>query len=151
MTKFTILLLVALSGCAAQQGIVMHWSSGSANSYQYDTIMDTFPPDYSVTGDAFELSENPEKIKEAVNQLKSIQLPAHLPMLTTVRNIGDKTYEVKTISVTPVFVGEPKNDEERVERKIQEQMTGSIQLLAKMNSSGDVISYYLKQKQKNLV
>lgn len=146
-----VILIFALTGCTAQDKVLLRWSSTSDKVYNYEVLIDAYPEQLKLTANGYEPSEQSVFDSKLVGQLKGIPLPEHMPLLASVRSKSKDVFEVSVVRAEPVFEGEPKNGEEKLERELQKKMAGTLQLLSDMNASGDVLSFYLVQKQKNLI
>jgi hypothetical protein len=86
------------------------------------------------------------------NELKQITLPQQWPYIATIKDKNNTTLQVKVIGApAPEVAIEPETEEQRLALKYQKLLEGSIMLLADINSTGTLKSYYLNQKQRNMV
>ena len=150
--KRLVFLFLLISGCATtNKGVLLHWPANPASSIEYGTYMDKFPEEYDFNVNAIDVINNTNEIGIIVQSLKAVKLPEHMPLVTTVRTKNEGILEVKTISAEPIFEDEPIDKEEEMDRKIQKEMAGTLQLLADLNTTGEIQSFFLVQRQKNLI
>ena len=119
--KRLILSLLVLSGCATNSGVLLQWPASPTASVEYGTYLDKFPQEYEFEVDAAKLVNNPREYHAIIESLKAVKLPDQMPLITTVSQKSNGNLEVKSIAVEPVYSGEPANEEEAAERRLQKR------------------------------
>ncbi len=159
-------IIVFLASCAAQKNNVLSWPVDAGKVTTYQGIIGKFPSGASLSTNAAELSQHivanskshdktisdiPSLYFEVVDELVAIPLPGDMPLVATITSNSANDLEVKLVGAPALLDVEPQTEQAVAKLKIREAKAGTIQLLAHMDSRGNVLSSYHFQKQKNLV
>jgi hypothetical protein len=160
--------LIFLSGCAHLQHSVtlkLQPTSNPVQGYQLNISAVSNDPKWQETNKRVDsISNKLDKISSdggslkrddyfaIANELKQIPLPEQWPYIATVKEKNNTTLQIKVIGApAPEVTVEPETEEQRLEQRITKLLEDSLMLLADIDLEGNLKSFYLNQKQKNMV
>jgi len=162
-----VLIIALLVGCAAHNNTILVWPSKTGQTVTYQGVITELPTGLELSIGAFDLSKHvvrdtnsksettdsiPSIFFKVVDELNTVPLPEDMPLIATVKTKNSSVLEVKVVAAPPkLLLTEPQSEQASSEYKIRQAQAGSIQLLADMNPSGNLLSFYRNQKQRNLV
>jgi hypothetical protein len=169
MKRFALLVILVLtSGCTHfqhQVALKLQPTSSPVQGYQLDISEISNDPKWQIFNDKLDsISSKLDKICSnggrlenndyvgIANELQQTTLPEQWPYIATVKDKDDKTLQIKIVGASaPDVASDAETEEQRLEQKYRKLLEGSLMLLADIDLKGTLKSFYLNQKQKNMV
>ncbi len=169
MKRLAILTILMLtSGCAHLQhpvALKLQPTSSAVQGYQLDISEISNNPKWqnfdnkldSINSKLDKVSSNDGRLEQEdyvgiANELQQTTLPEQWPYIATISNKDDTTLQIKVVGASaPDEASEPETEEQRLQQKYRKLLEGSLMLLADVDLNGTLKSFYLNQKQKNMV
>lgn len=157
MKTITFIIFFLLSNTiSANEGVSLEWKINKDEVVAYKTKMS--PPkndsDNFIKIDVEKILEEKSFDKELKNSLSELKLPNDYEMTSVLKGIDDKTISVKMI-IGSASIPTPKGMEnQKIQKEMNnllEKIKNAVQLRGEINNYGFVKSFYLEQKQKNLI
>jgi len=135
---------------AANRPVLLRWKVPKKGAIGFETSLDPIDPDKEqvISVDIRRLfgDEVPKRVK---TQLHKLLMPERFSMVSIVRPSGKGDLSVKMI-VPKAPEARPEGVPEAAWKKMRSAMTG-VQLRGSMTNAGQITSFYLESKQKNLI
>lgn len=150
MNKLTVILLLFLTSCYAESDKVdLKWKIHPREVIKYKAIISeiNLEPDFMLDG--FEVLKNPILKSKVNNKLKAYKGPVGTLEARLEGKVGG--FKAKFVAVKPEYDSPPTNDEEKIKREIVDSRAGTVEILAELGLKGQLNSFYLKQKQRNIL
>jgi hypothetical protein len=146
----TLIVIFFLIGCAtSDSGVLLRWAPDLKKPLVFNTVIQEIPTDDLGLSHGFDVLSDPKLREKIKNKLAELELPA-VNNMTSIVTEGDNI-RIKMIGKKPTYIKPAKNDIEIMQREVAELNDGKFQLIADIDHSGKLQSFYLKQKQKNLI
>lgn len=143
-----ILLALTGTGCAVNDKIALRWDPQAHDAYRLNR--GPFPREMELDVDA--MLATPEVMQAKIEELKSVELDAAtFPMRLRLDAAEEGRIEVVAQNARVEYAAEPKDEEERYFRDMQERSVGLVQLNTVIGEQGNNLNPYLKSQQKNTV
>ncbi len=151
MNRLTAALLtVFLASChTAQNKVDLTWKIQPGEVIKYRSVIAEIKPEPNFKLDGFEVLRNPTLKNKVNEELKAFKGPVGTLEATLEGKTGG--FKAEFIVIKPEYATPPANDEEKIKREISDSRAGTVEILAELGLKGQLNSFYLKQKQRNLL
>lgn len=147
---FNLVLVILLSSCYAKTNqIELVWKIQPGEEVKYLSIASEIEPLDQFKLDGLEVLKNSDLQEKVNNKLKSYEAPA--PTLEALLIGSENGFNARFVAIKPDFNTAPTSEEEKAKRAFLEDRAGTVELLADLDSKGKLQSFYLAQKQKNIL
>ena len=125
------------------------WDLKEGNLVSYEAVVSQIELDQNFKTHGYKVFDDDEvrnKIKASLRSLKR-------PIATMEAKLSPSAngFRAKFVTTKPTYENLPENDEEKLKREALASQAGTVEVLADISFSGELQSFYLKQKQRNLV
>jgi len=149
MIRFILISMCAIGNCCADEVTSLEWKVVKNRPIALKTVLGPLPLKFNpITG--FTLAKNPQLLEKTIANIKSIEIPESPPLITSLTKSKDHI-TVRVVNAPQKYSTPAKTDEEKTKRDIMEKTAGMTQLLGDINIHGDVESFFLQQRQKNVM
>ena len=143
-----LLLISCLSGCVEKENLFsIHWAVDD-KSLTYETIISELDVDSSKLTESNMLASDEKQLK-IIDYLDSLELPTATYELNITKK--EEAFRAVIRGVLPIYNNTAENQDEKFYREMVESRNGQVQLVGDFDQNGKVLSFYLNQKQKNLM